>query len=113
MMIGRAELDVVVEVGILEQNSGSKKKKSSCLSRNNTTTYKGILKVICLEIQTIINAGDQDIFEVETQTQTGVVFIVVSIVDQMPLIFKQWIEQVSDVALFMDGGATEGGAHFT
>ena len=66
-------------------------------------TYKGIL---CLKIQTIINVGDQDIFDAKTQNPNwgGV---------HRMFIFKQWIEQVSDVALFMDGGATEGGAHFT
>ena len=66
-------------------------------------TYKGIL---CLKIQTIINVGDQDIFDAKTQNPNwcGV---------HRMFIFKQWIEQVSDVALFMDGGATEGRAHFT
>ena len=79
-------------------------------------TYKGILQIICLEIQTTINVGDQDIFEAETQNPNwcGVHRMFrMSIVDQMPLIFKQWIEQVSDVALFQDGGETEGGARFT
>ena len=109
-------VEVVRDLGILEQNSGSKKKKSSCLSRNNTITYKGILQIICLEVQTIINVKDQDIFDAETQNPNwcGVHRMFrVFIVDQMPLIFKQWIEQVFDVALFQDGGATEGGARFT
>ena len=76
-------------------------------------TYKGVLQIICLEIQAIINVGDQDTFDAKTQNPNWCGVHRMFIVDQMPLIFKQWIEQVSDVALFMDGGATEGGAHFT
>ena len=75
-------------------------------------TYKGILQIICLEVKTIINVGDQDIFDAETQNPNWCGFhskFRMFIVDEMPLIFKQWIEQVSDVALFQNGGATEGG----
>ena len=98
MMIARHELDVVVEVvrvlSILEQNSGSEKKESSC-SRNNTMTYKGILQIICFEVQTIINVGDIFAFESQIPNWCGIYHMFrVSIVDQMPLIFKLWIKQV-------------------
>ena len=59
--------------------------------------YKGILQIMCLEVQTIINAGDQDIFAAETQNPNwcGIHHMFrVYIVDQMSLMFKQWIVQV-------------------
>ena len=60
-------------------------------------TYKGILQIICLEVQTIINAGDRDIFVAETQNPNWCDIHHMFrgfIVDQMPLMFKQWIVQV-------------------
>ena len=55
-------------------------------------TYKGVLQIICLEIQAIINVGDQDTFDAKTQNPNwcGVHRMFrMFIVGQMLLIFKQ------------------------